>query len=395
MYALLTGDLDAVDVATREAVAAGTAAGEADTYAIERVLTSGVARQAGDTATLAREATRYEAFGLQEGVTSVAAEAAVLWLAAGQPARAEALLHQHAGADLSSIPRDVDWLLTVASLTEVAAAVGSTALAGSAVELLRPYAGRAVVNAGGVAFIGVVDDYLGAACRLLGREEEADRFGARATGLYARMGAGWWLHRLPSAGPGARQGRPGVVHLRPGDGGIWWVGREGSVTTVRDVRGLHYLRLLLQRPGIDIPALELSDAVCGHPGRWVDEGSAGVVLDRQALGGYRRRLGEIDQDLEEARSWSDAAGAARLEREGDALLAEPCHATGLGGRSRVPASTRERARVAVRKAIAAAISRVAVVDPSLGRLLLDTVSTGTACRYDPDPGRPTSWVLDA
>jgi len=38
---------------------------------------------------------------------------------------------------------------------------------------------------------------------------------------------------------------------------------------------------------------------------------------------------------------------------------------------------------------------VAAVDPSVGRLLLDTVSTGTVCRYDPDPGRPTRWVLDA
>jgi hypothetical protein len=37
--------------------------------------------------------------------------------------------------------------------------------------------------------------------------------------------------------------------------------------------------------------------------------------------------------------------------------------------------------------------RIAAVDPPSGRLLRDTVSTGTACRYDPDPGRPTTWVL--
>ena len=50
-------------------------------------------------------------------------------------------------------------------------------------------------------------------------------------------------------------------------------------------------------------------------------------------------------------------------------------------------------RVAVCKAIAAAIDRIAAVDPPSGRLLRDAVSTGTACRYGPDPGRPTTWVL--
>ena len=32
--------------------------------------------------------------------------------------------------------------------------------------------------------------------------------------------------------------------------------------------------------------------------------------------------------------------------------------------------------------------------PALGRLLRDTVRTGTVCRYDPDPTRPVRWLLD-
>ena len=38
--------------------------------------------------------------------------------------------------------------------------------------------------------------------------------------------------------------RPGVAHLRTGGDGIWWVGREGAVTAIRDVKGLHYLRIM-------------------------------------------------------------------------------------------------------------------------------------------------------
>jgi hypothetical protein len=39
------------------------------------------------------------------------------------------------------------------------------------------------------------------------------------------------------------------------------VGREGAVTAIRDVKGLYYLRIMLQRPGADIAAIYLSDTV--------------------------------------------------------------------------------------------------------------------------------------
>jgi hypothetical protein len=121
----------------------------------------------------------------------------------------------------------------------------------------------------------------------------------------------------------------------------------------------------------------------------------GEVLDKRALSAYRRRLSEVDADLDEARSWVDTGRAAKLAAERDALLDQVRAATGLGGRPRVPGSVHERARIAVRKAIVKAIDRVAAVDPPLGRLLSDTVTTGAICRYDPDPDRPVRWVLSA
>ena len=162
---------------------------------------------------------------------------------------------------------------------------------------------------------------------------------------------------------------------------------------MRDVRGLHYLHLLLSRPGLDVPALALSDAVAGNVDARAVDGDAGPLLDRQALAAYRRRLGELDDELAEARAHADLAREERLDRERDALLDQLRAATGLGGRARVAGGTHERARVAVRKAIAAAIDRIAALDPSLGRLLVDTVSTGATCRYDPDPDRPMRWIL--
>jgi hypothetical protein len=75
------------------------------------------------------------------------------------------LLYQLAGPDFSGIAQDLDWLLTVAELTEVAVATGAGALAETAMRLLVPYAGRGVVNGGGAAFAGVVSDYVYPAAR--------------------------------------------------------------------------------------------------------------------------------------------------------------------------------------------------------------------------------------
>jgi hypothetical protein len=415
MYALLTGDLDAAEAALRRVAAAGAEAGEADTPLIGHMLAAGIARQASNVPALAAKAAQYEEFGIHEAITWVVAEAALLWVAAGELDRARGLLQQLAGPDFRGIARDLDWLLTVATLTEVAVATGAEALAEKALGLLEPYAGRAVVNGGGAAFAGVVSDYLYQASELLGIGN-AQRWAARAAAEYERLGASWWLHRLtpvmsrqrakmkdgggrpeethpPVARPGVAQ--PGVVHLRPGGGGIWWVGREGAVTAIREVKGLHYLRIMLQRPGADIPAIDLSNTVAGHPGTGMAAGDVGEVLDKRALSAYRRRLAAIDADLHQARSWADTGRAAKLAIERDALLDQLRVATGLGGRPRVSGSAHERARIAVRKAIANAIERVGAADPSLGRLLSDTVTTGSTCRYDPDPERQVQWVLSA
>jgi hypothetical protein len=151
-------------------------------------------------------------------------------------------------------------------------------------------------------------------------------------------------------------------------------------------------------PGLERGSRHRTDdhnAVAGHPGTGAVGGDVGEVLDKRALSAYRRRLAEIDADLDEARSWVDTSRAAKLAAERDALLDQVRAATGLGGRPRVPGSVHERARIAVRKAIVNAVDRVAAADPPLGRLLSDTVTTGAICRYDPDPDRPVRWVLSA
>jgi hypothetical protein len=180
------------------------------------------------------------------------------------------------------------------------------------------------------------------------------------------------------------------VHLHPGAGGAWTVGRAGATAAIPAVRGLHHLRHLLRRPGRDVAALDL----VAEGGPTVTDSSVGEVADRRALAAYRARLRELDEERVEAAEHSDDACLARLELEREALLGELAGATGLAGRVRRFGSTQERARVAVRKAIASALERIEAQDPGVARLLRDTIRTGATCRYEPDPDRPIVWVLD-
>jgi hypothetical protein len=161
-----------------------------------------------------------------------------------------------------------------------------------------------------------------------------------------------------------------------------------------ELKGLRHLRHLVARPSVDVAALTLSDLAAGHGGGGVAGSDAGEILDEAAVTAYRTRLGEIDAEIDEAAAWADPGRRERAELEREALLRELAAGTGLGGRHRRSGSTDERARMAVRKAIVAAVQRIERHDPPLARLLRDTVHTGLSCRYEPDPDRPITWLLD-
>jgi hypothetical protein len=122
-------------------------------------------------------------------------------------------------------------------------------------------------------------------------------------------------------------------------------------------------------------------------------GDAGELLDGQAKDAYRRRLAEIDNDIERARAAGDAGREAQADEEREFLLRELSRAVGLGGRDRRASSASERARAAVTRAIRQAIARIGDHHQSLGDHLEHTVRTGTYCAYDPDTSVGTTWRL--
>src|SRR5206468_10223048 len=134
---------------------------------------------------------------------------------------------------LGRVARDVDWLLTVTKLVEAGVGVGAVDVAREGVELLTPYVGRAVVNAGAVAFHGVVEDYLHRAV-LATNGTGADDLRAMATSAYRRLGASWWLGRIatdPVPRPRA-EADPGLVLRQLPGQTAWAVGRDADECVV-------------------------------------------------------------------------------------------------------------------------------------------------------------------
>jgi hypothetical protein len=181
--------------------------------------------------------------------------------------------------------------------------------------------------------------------------------------------------------PAARAARPATLRRKEKH----WHVRYGAVSfELPDMKGLHHLARLLAEPGRELHVLDLTGGAAED---------AGPVLDERAKREYRRRVEDLQHEIEEAESWNDSERAARARLELDALTRELAAAVGLGGRDRSAASSAERARVSVRKAIAKAIAQIAEHDADLGLLLSTTVKTGSYCSYTPDPRLPVEWSL--
>jgi tetratricopeptide (TPR) repeat protein len=187
------------------------------------------------------------------------------------------------------------------------------------------------------------------------------------------------------------------------EGEYWTVAFAGSILLLRDGKGLRYLARLLADPGSEFHVL---DMVAVERGRTADVssarepglafsvlGDAGEMLDARAKDAYRRRLAEIEEDIEEARAMGDAEREAQADTERDFLIRELSRAIGLGGRDRRAGSASERARVAVTRAVRSAMTRIREHNPQLGEHLDRNVRTGTYCAYLPDPRVPVAWKL--
>ncbi len=213
----------------------------------------------------------------------------------------------------------------------------------------------------------------------------------------------------PPAGSGPR-GRPtepsadaathdAVFRAEAGMRRIAFAGRE---VRVRDLKGFRYLERMLASAHREFHVLDLVAAEAGtlpaggradgHDELSVGRGDTGLpTIDDEARQAYRRRLQEVDEDLEDAKAANDLARIELAERDRDFLISELSSAVGLGGRLRSTGGDSERARNSVSRCLRYAIGQLDVDLPSLAEHLRASVQMGTYCAYRPDPFVTVTW----
>jgi hypothetical protein len=381
---------------------------------------------------------------------------AYLYAELGLAEEAQREFERLAAGGFADLPHDTNWLPGLALLCEVCRFIGDVPRAQLLYDLLLPHATRNVVIATGVVCYGSVAYYLGLLATTLSRSEAATAHFEQAIAAHACMGAPplvayarlGWARALLAANRPAPAGRPGgaeqqtqarllleQVHAtaaalgmtslaakaaaledltgaatgpkqalagqRNGavrgvfrkEGDYWSVAFDSDVFRLKDAKGLRCVVQLLRHPRRDFHATELDREEPALPERRPVHGDAGEMLDRQARAAYRTRLAELREELQEAQAFDDLGRAAQAQREIDILTQELAAAVGIGGRSRHAASSTERARVNVTRAISTALRRIAANHEALGRYLAATIKRGTFCSYTPDARTPVSWDL--
>ncbi len=184
------------------------------------------------------------------------------------------------------------------------------------------------------------------------------------------------------------------------EGEFWKTAYEGGSANVRERGGMRFIALLLARPGENISAVEMFTAIAAGDGAGLgqdglsmagDLGDAGEKFDARALHDYRRRIAELDSEIDSGEASHDSGAVTRARAEKELLLQEISSGTRLDGGLRRAASHRERARVNVTRQIKSAIEAVRKVNPPLGRHLANAIQTGSSCRYA--PAERIKWQL--
>lgn len=161
----------------------------------------------------------------------------------------------------------------------------------------------------------------------------------------------------------------------------WRIGLGTRAVLVDHRVGMLHLAVLIANPGVEISARDLAAGVqsltrAAGPGVMSNQ----LLLDYTAVKRYRARLSELRRELDDPDQLGDP-GHARTER--DWLLRELTAVSAPGRTSRAFTENKDRARVAVSRAIRRALDHIEAADAAVATHLRAAVHTGVYCWYRP------------
>jgi hypothetical protein len=326
------------------------------TYSWLVPLWRGIARLRQDTRTMREQAGQMAEWA--ENYPGWDCTFALLFAESGKPERGRRHLRRMMDAGLDSLPVDSEWVELLWLLGEAAMLLDERSAARAVHDALEPYADLWAVDGYGGACFGQVSE------------------------LITRLAK--YLDRSSAAPPGR------AAFVRAGT--VWQVEFRGRSITVVDSKGMRDIAVLLARPGQEIHVLDLVEG-SGGPSRAEAGTDTGPMIDASARSAYRRRLVDLEEEIDDASRDHDQGRLEKLGAEKDFLAAELSAALGLGGRVRVTGDRTERTRKAVAMRIGTALRAIETVHPELARHLRNSVSTGRFCSYRPD--QELTWQLTA
>ncbi|MFN2555782.1 MAG: AAA family ATPase [Nitriliruptorales bacterium] len=360
----------------------------------------------------------------------------------GRRAEARAVLDRLAGEDFSRLEvEDTAWLLAMCMLAWGCAELGEREAGAKVLDLLQPYAERFAISGPGAITLGSVSRYLGLLAATLDRWGEAEPHFRRALEAHRRAGAPLLIahtlreyaamllergdagdrvpadglldeaisiynaldltHWCQSAGalPGAE---PEHVAEAPEDNvirreaDVWLLRFEGEEARVEDSKGMADIARLLANPGKEFHVLEfVAEPVHSHDKQTEspdERGQAAARNEESARAGYRRRLAELEQEIEQAETLGDPELSSRAQVDRQAVLAQLTTSYGIARSLRSVGNPTERARTTISSRIRTALARIDRAHPALGAHLDHSIRLGTFCSYSPE--RAVSWALE-
>jgi hypothetical protein len=176
------------------------------------------------------------------------------------------------------------------------------------------------------------------------------------------------------------------------DGEYWTVVHDGHIVTLRDSKGLRDIARLVAEPHREHHVLDLASPADREGRTVLAARGTEPIIDDTARARYKRRIDELQADIDDARSRGDGETESRLREELEALVDELSSAYGLGGHVRRAPDNVERARKAVTRRVRDAVLRVERAHPTLGRHLRASVRTGVFCSYAPE--HELTWLVE-
>ena len=325
-----------------------------------------------------------------------------------------------AAGDAATLRRATDALQAIADSYPSRSLVAGASLASARLALIEGDTERSIhaAKAAMAAWADIGAPFEAAVARMVladARELSGDTAGARmernsARSAFDHFGAVGWAERaalLATESTIVERSEPVVpsttVTFRR-DGDTRMIEFAGASVMMRDLKGFRYIERLLDHPGREFHVLDLvaveggtlptAGTVAREDGLAAGQGDSGLpVLDEQAREAYRRRLADVDDDIEDALRMNDIGRAELATRDRGYLIAELSSAAGLGFRSRTVGGTSERARTSVTRSLRYSLDRLSEHHASLAVHLRQSVNTGTYCVYNADPTAPRTWAL--